>query len=249
MLSYSYLTNISGQGYYCEACFSARHPWYRVAHIFGPIYRNENIANSLKSQNHDLQMDRQRIDNYQILDSIKKNKMTLEIVADDIAVDNNLRTAARRSLDLENKMNRLRARLRADVRASGGHIDWDEGEASVIIQKLVRGYKIRRLISRAYADRTMKVWDASSRRGISSHMRRHDTRFIDVTYLFGVLEFYYDKFTGVSSWTPSPVRPIPTIHPPHRLASFYLTSLTLCSCLRTFIPANLICYPSHRRSC
>lgn len=164
-LSFFELLFFSGQGYYCEACFTARHPWYRVAHIFGPIYRNENIANSLRSQNHDLQMDRQRIDNYQILDSIKKNKLTLEVVADDVVVDSNLRTAARRSLDLENKMNRLRARLRADVRASGGHIDYTEVEAAVIIQKLIRGYKIRRLISRAYADRTLRVWDTTSGRG------------------------------------------------------------------------------------
>lgn len=217
-------------GYYCDECFNARHPWYRVAHIYGSIQQNEDIGISLRCQNHDLQLDRQRIDNYQILDNIKKNKLTLEVVADDVVVDSNIRKAARKTVELEVKMNKLRARLRADVRASGGNVEWTEGEAIVVIQKLLRGYRIRKLISRAIAERTIKVWDASSLRGQIAQLET-DMMLVHavmcricvyictttvcicpllaefVMYIRMVAEYYFDKFTGESSWTPSRVRP------------------------------------------
>src|SRR5687768_5533009 len=34
------LYDIKGTGYYCDLCFQARHPWYRVDHVSIPIYQN-----------------------------------------------------------------------------------------------------------------------------------------------------------------------------------------------------------------
>jgi len=37
-------------GYFCKLCFDARHPWYRVPHIFADIDQDENIEYTLKVQ-------------------------------------------------------------------------------------------------------------------------------------------------------------------------------------------------------
>mmetsp|Transcript_2668 Transcript_2668/g.3999 ORF Transcript_2668/g.3999 Transcript_2668/m.3999 type:complete len:392 (+) Transcript_2668:98-1273(+) len=169
-----------GLGYYCDACFTSRHPWYRVTHVFAPIYRNESIRDSMRKQDSQLQADRRRVEGYEMLSKLKENEFKLSVVADDLEVDTNMRSAARKSVALESRMVALRRKLRSSVRASGGVMEITEDEAAVSVQRAYRGYQIRRLVSLAYAERTVRVWDESSGR-----------------------EYYYDKFLETSSWTPS----------------------------------------------
>jgi hypothetical protein len=145
----------------------AKHPWYRVTHIFAPIYRNEDIRRSVKKQESQLEADRRRIESYQLLDRIKTNQQRLELVADDLKVDTTLRVTARKSVVLENKIFDIRKKLRSEIRAKGGNSEMTYYEATISLQRTYRGYRIRRLISLAYVERTIKVWDKSAGRGTS----------------------------------------------------------------------------------
>jgi hypothetical protein len=187
-----------GLGYYCDKCFEAKHPWYRVAHIVAPIYRNENIRESIQKQEAKLQADRRRIESHQIIDKLKQNQFKLTLVADDLQVDTSLRCAARKSVGLESKLYQIRKRLRFEIRSAGGISEMTPQEAAMAMQTCYRGYKIRSLISRAYAERTVIVWDKTVGRGdllslLSSHI---------ISLLFSFVEYYFDKYLGASSWTP-----------------------------------------------
>ena len=37
-----------GLGFFCKMCFDARHPWYRVPHIFEDIAKDETVQHTLK---------------------------------------------------------------------------------------------------------------------------------------------------------------------------------------------------------
>lgn len=154
-----------GLGYYCEKCFEAKHPWYRVTHIVAPIYRNEDIRQSIQKQEAKLQADRRRIESYQLIDKIQHNQYKLTLVADDIQVDTSLRHAARKSVNLEVKIYQIRRKLRKDILAAGGIAEMTPQEAAISLQTSYRGYKIRSLISRAYVERTVIVWDKNVGRG------------------------------------------------------------------------------------
>ena len=155
-----------GLGYYCDKCFETRHPWYRVAHIVAPIYRNEDIRQSILKQESQLQADRRKLESYQLIDKIKANQFRLTIVADDLQVDTSLRKAARKSIGLEYKLYQMRRKLRKEIRQAGGKSEMTQQEAALALQTSYRGFKVRTLISKAYAERTIIVWDKTVGRGL-----------------------------------------------------------------------------------
>jgi hypothetical protein len=130
-----------------------------------PIYRNEDIRQSIQKQEAKLQSDRRRLEGHQLIDKIKHNQFKLTLVADDLQVDTSLRSAARKTVGLETKLFRMRRKLRSEIRSAGGVSEMSPQEAILNLQTCYRGYKIRSLISRAYAERTVVVWDKNLGRG------------------------------------------------------------------------------------
>ncbi len=146
-------------GYYCDLCFTSRHPWYRVPHIFTSIENDENIEHTLKLQHKAAQVSRYKQEGIDLMNKVKKNIKNLEIVGDDLDVDTKLRIAARKSIQLENQIHTIKKQIRNDVRKGGTRIPLDEDEAALKIQKIYKGFAIRRIISLWYADKFYKVWD------------------------------------------------------------------------------------------
>eukprot|EP00603_Paraphysomonas_imperforata_P007089 CAMPEP_0114418898 /NCGR_PEP_ID=MMETSP0103-20121206/3741_1 /TAXON_ID=37642 ORGANISM="Paraphysomonas imperforata, Strain PA2" /NCGR_SAMPLE_ID=MMETSP0103 /ASSEMBLY_ACC=CAM_ASM_000201 /LENGTH=358 /DNA_ID=CAMNT_0001587285 /DNA_START=33 /DNA_END=1106 /DNA_ORIENTATION=+ len=176
------MTDPAGVGYYCNACFKQKHPWYRVEHIHTEIDQSENIRNSQKLQDSQLEKSRQLIDGQNTLDRLRQQLTKLDEVSDDIKVDTEIRGVARRSVQLETKLASMRRELRKDVRGKGGVITLNDDEAAVKVQRIYRGYRLRGLISAAYAMRTVRVLDKDSGK-----------------------EFYFDRYLQTSSWTASPL--------------------------------------------
>ena len=133
------LTDPAGTGYYCNACYKHKHPWYRVEHICTEISKNEDVRNSQKLQDAQLEKSRQLIDGNNTVSRIKKQIEKLEEVSDDLQVDTNIRSAARRSVQLETKLASLRRQLRKDVRSVGGVITLNDDEAALKVQRVYRG--------------------------------------------------------------------------------------------------------------
>jgi hypothetical protein len=133
------MTDPAGVGYYCNACFKQKHPWYRVEHIHTEIEESENIRNSQKLQDAQLERSRQLIDGQNTVGKIRDQISKLEIVSDDLKVDTEIRGVARRSVQLETKLAKLRRELRSDVRQRGGVITLNDDEAAVKVQRNYRG--------------------------------------------------------------------------------------------------------------
>ena len=133
------MTDPAGLGYYCNACFKQKHPWYRVEHVHTDIGESENIRNSQKLQDAQLEKSRQVIDGHNTVSKIKDQISKLEEVSDDIKVDTEIRSVARRSVQLETKLAFMRRELRHDVRSKGGIITLNEDEAAVKVQRIYRG--------------------------------------------------------------------------------------------------------------
>ena len=103
-------------------------------------------------------------------------------------VDEKLRKAARTSTEVEARVLQMKRWLRADIRSmdprpvvasqspNQQHDDLtlDADEASVVISRYIRGFRVRKLISLLFVDRVLRVWDATHGR-----------------------DFFYDKTTKV----------------------------------------------------
>jgi hypothetical protein len=133
------MTDPAGVGYYCNACFKQKHPWYRVEHIHTEIEQSENIRNSQKLQDAQLEKSRQVIDGQNTLGKLRTQLKNLDYVEDDIKVDTEIRSVARRSVQLETKLASMRRQLRSDVRSKGGVITLNDDEAAVKVQRVYRG--------------------------------------------------------------------------------------------------------------
>ena len=179
------LYDVTGHGYYCQMCFDHRHPWHRVPHIFTTIEKDENIAYTMSVQHRKAETIRYLQEGRDILhELVKGTSDKLEYVADDIKIDKDLRRAGRRSVALEDRLLDLRHTLRADLRSGpykhvGERVPFDEFEARVVLQRALRGYRVRKIISLLFVERTIRVWDM--------HMQK---------------EYYHDTVSGRSSWVP-----------------------------------------------
>jgi hypothetical protein len=178
-----------GLGFFCKMCFDARHPWYRVPHIFNDIEKDESIEHTLKVSHRRAEMVRYEREGRDQLQLLLENKPKLDYVADDHRMTFGLKDIGARTIALENKMRDFRRNLRKDILKSplrddavkypGGvyKLDLNEDEAAVIIAKLYRGYKVRHVLSTFVMQRIVRGQDHESGR-----------------------EFYYDKVTKKSSW-------------------------------------------------
>ena len=186
----------NGVGFFCDLCFKAQHPWYRVPHVYMSINNEEGVQHQLKVAHRIAEVTRYERESQNILKKVDDMKPNLNYVGDDFQVEANIQIAGHKMLKLEDKMRGIRKDIRYEIRESAnedivkGHLvkkalnvlskltSFDE-EAIVIIQKCFRGYRLRRSISLSYIDRIVRIWDPNQFK-----------------------EFFYDKITSASSVTP-----------------------------------------------
>ena len=104
------------------------------------IEDSEDIKDSLKLQDSQLEQSRQYLDGQNTVQKVKDQLSLLNEVSDDLKVDSEIRNVARRSVHLEGKLASMRRELRSDVRSKGGRIALNDDEAAVKVQRTYRGY-------------------------------------------------------------------------------------------------------------
>ena len=172
-------------GYYCDICFRARHPWYRVPHIYTNIAKDENIEYSLKEQNRMAQAARLDREGEELLEGLVRNNLQkLAVIGDDQELEDKLIKAGRTSMSLEERIKNLQVENQESIKTSVIFQGLPpaltpEDKAATTIERHVRGMLARTAISLLYTERILSVWDPTFGR-----------------------EFYYDKWSGGSSWTP-----------------------------------------------
>ena len=180
-----------GLGFFCKMCFDARHPWYRVPHIFNDIEKDESVEHTLKVSHRRAEMVRYEKEGQDQLKELLDNVPKLDYVADDHKMSFGLKEVGSRTMALEKKMRDFRKSLREDIRrsplkddanryaATGGkyHLELNDDEAASVIAKAYRGYKVRHVLSTFIMHRIVRGHDHASNR-----------------------EFFFDKVTKKSSW-------------------------------------------------
>ncbi len=180
-----------GVGFFCKLCFDARHPWYRVPHIFNEIEKDETVQHTLKVSHRRAEMVRYEKEGQELYKDLMANKPKLDYVGDDHHVSNGLKDAGARTMALEHRMREFRKNLRKDILSKplendatiyseiGGSykLNINDDEAAIIIGRAYRGYKVRSVLSLFIMNRIVRGHDHNSDR-----------------------EFYYDKVTKKSSW-------------------------------------------------
>ena len=201
------LYDVTGNGYYCQACFNLRHPWYRIPHIWSLIAQDESIEYQLSVQHRKAEAIRYAKEGTELLDRLHSYGKQLDYVGDDVKIDDELITAGRKAQGMEEQLIEMRHKLRDDLRFGYGHrhhkdkedskmidnngesklnndfdnskVDFDDHEASVFLQRCYRGYMVRKSISLLFVERFYRVYD------------RHAGR-----------EYYHDQSRELSSWEP-----------------------------------------------
>ena len=189
----------NGVGFFCDLCFKAQHPWYRVPHVYMDINKEEGISHQLKVAHRIAEVTRYEREGQDILKKVENMKPNLNYVGDDFQVEANVQIAGHKMLDLEDKMRNIRIGLRHEIRESAEedirkgnlvkraknvlmNMSVFDAEAIVTIQKCFRGYRLRKTISLSYIDRIVKIFDPNENK-----------------------EFFYDKITSASSIIPTPL--------------------------------------------
>lgn len=108
--------DVQGVGYFCQVCFNARHPWYRVPHVYVDIEDDEDVLYNRKTANFRMEMLRCEHEGQDLLKRIEKQKSKLDHIGDDANFDDTLRTAGRAAMNVESKLRLLRRKLRVDIR-------------------------------------------------------------------------------------------------------------------------------------
>jgi hypothetical protein len=198
-----------GTGFFCKLCFDARHPWYRVPHIFNEIESDESIQHTLKVSHRRAEMVRYEKEGQELMKDLLKNKPKLDYVADDNRVSFNLKDAGYRTIALENQMREYRKKLRIDIRSKPLEHDaekyptgvykvpMNDDEAAIIVGRAYRGFKVRNVLSTFIMNRIVRGHDHKTGK-----------------------EFYYDKVTKKSSW-----------QKPHLLMEKHVKQMTVKSTL------------------
>ena len=171
-------------GLFCQLCFDARHPWYRVPHVYESVESDESVAHTLKVSHRRAEMKRFTAEYEAEYKSLIENKPKLDYIEDDVRVVSRLREVGSRTMALEKSMRDFRKSLRQDILSKPLEGDKEEyklplsdDEAACIVQQYYRGWKIRDLLSRFLVKRLV--------RGIDKDTYR---------------EFYYDKVAKKSVW-------------------------------------------------
>lgn len=157
----------SGVSYYCRMCFDARHPWHRVAHVFTTIYQDELIGINMKLQREAIETDRYLQEGHLLKEKVAKNLAAIELVADDVAAENNMRVIGRKIAGIEGRLRDMRSGFRHGLAAEGAPLRFTDEDGIALLQRVYRGFRIRRVISLLYAERVVRVWDAAVGRGTS----------------------------------------------------------------------------------
>ncbi len=146
----------SNQAYYCNECFSSRHPSYRVPHIFDTIRNDEDINFNMKLSKHSVELMRIQEDGDQIKRILKNQRSHFQYMAADQVVDTNMRKAGRNLTKLEGIIKNLRSfypQMIAEKTVQLQH------QVAVLIQAVFRGFLARRVVSSMIAQRYLCVWD------------------------------------------------------------------------------------------
>jgi len=175
------LYDVDGAGYFCDLCFSHRHPWYRVPHIFTSIEKDESIEYTLSVQHRKAEAIRYEQEGKDILVNLQKTGKELDVVGDDVDVDQKLFNAGRTGQALEDRLQEMRYRLRTDLRQGPyrnvGVVPMDEKEAAECIQRIQRGFAARKAVSLLFVEHIVRVYDMKLDRW-----------------------YFHDQRSGASSW-------------------------------------------------
>jgi len=101
--------------YYCQTCFNARHPWYRLPHVFTDIENDESIQHTLKVAHRVSEVSRYELEGKNMLSNLREEERRLRYIADDELVDNSLREYGRKAVALEEHISSLRLMLKHDL--------------------------------------------------------------------------------------------------------------------------------------
>lgn len=101
--------------YYCQSCFNARHPWYRLPHVFTDIENDESIQHTLKVAHRVSEVSRYELEGKNMLSNLRDEERRLRYIADDELVDNSLREYGRKAVALEEHISSLRLKLKHDL--------------------------------------------------------------------------------------------------------------------------------------
>jgi len=175
------LYDVTGNGYYCQACFTHRHPWFRAPHVWTVIEKDESIEYMLSIQNRKAEALRYAQEGMDLMEKLDSYQKQLDYVGDDIKIDKEIFNAGRNAQSMEERLIEMRHKLRDDLRFGYGHsegkVNFDDTEASIFIQRCWRGYMSRKAVSLLYVERFYRVYDHHAGK-----------------------EYYHDESRGVSTW-------------------------------------------------
>ena len=141
-------------------------------------------------------------------EKIMNNLDRVEKVADDAAAEDNMRLIGRKLHGIEDRLRNMRSGFRHTLLADGVKLEFTDEDGIAVIQRVFRGFRIRRVMSLLYADRIVRVWDAEAGRGMND-ICKHDANYACIYNCFYNCfssDFFYDRESQQSSWTPPTVR-------------------------------------------
>jgi hypothetical protein len=150
-------------------CFDARHPWYRVHHIFTQIEQDEAIEINMKIMREEIDMRRYMNDGETLLHSVQRDLTRVECVVDDASLEDTLHSIGRKVVGIEDTLRRMRRAVRGELLEAGldaTRLAVTDEDRITSIQRVFRGHKVRRAVSRLLAERLLLVWDNSTGRGM-----------------------------------------------------------------------------------
>ena len=144
-------------GFFCQLCYDARHPWYRMDHMSIDISLDESIEYTIKVAHRRAEMMRFERDGTDLLASVKTLAPVLDYVGDDLKVEHQLKTAGHTASKLETRIHEFRRSLRQDVRRQGLSVAPNPDEASLLLARVFRGWRVRKSLSMHFLQRLRRV--------------------------------------------------------------------------------------------
>lgn len=147
-----------GVGFFCKLCFEARHPWYRIGHMYIDIDRDESIAHTIKVGHRRAEMIRYEREGVDLLQRVVDMGPKMQYIADDVKVEGQLKSAGHKAQALEARIHALRRDIRNDCRSKGlVGLALNSDEAALLLGKMWRGWRIRRNLSIIFVSRLRRL--------------------------------------------------------------------------------------------
>ena len=191
--------------------------------------KDESIKYILKVASKNLLKERQEEEGKSILNSVIESRQDLKnIINDEEKIENKMSIYGGKVISLELKIKKIQEQLKNDIENTKDieivfksikmkeiEIINKKKEIAFIkkIQKVYRGYCVRKIMSKYILERTVRVWDAENGRGkkycqivyelfyFSTVVRLFKVFFVCIThfialsfYYFGILMFYISLF-------------------------------------------------------